>query len=643
MSTSEPPVVPGETVPAGVLPDWTVGDLPPPPVLSWRNWSAIVGPGVLLAGASIGSGEWLAGPGVTAQYGGTLLWLATLSIVAQVFANIEFMRYTIYCGEPLLVGAFRTWPGPLVWVVVYALMELAHVWPFNVANAAVALVSAIVGRLLEQEHQGLVTTLGIVLFLLSFVPLIFGGTAYKTLERIMSAKLVFVLVFLGLVSCFLVSGTTAYDVLTGFVRFGQVPVRADTIIDGRHFMVAQYDGSTRYGVQGTVGPDGAVVTGWKVDDKSFTDLQNPILAPHKTKLEMLKSWAEERAQPDRFLVADVRQFGSVSAAGKINADGSWGSPEITVADADGTQVYERVADLPDDEMRTRVVELINNRGLERVSALRYLRQHGQLPELDWALVAAFASIAGAGGLTNVMLSNYARDKGYGMGARVGAIPSAVGGTTVKLSHVGKVFPLTPENQLRWKGWMRHIVREQVGLWMICCFIGMALPCMMSVEFIRNAPVSEIRVAAMTAEGIDHRHPGWGLWPLTLFVAFLILYPGQILAGDIVPRRWCDIIWVASPLARRVRETRVKYIYYSLMIGMAIFGLVALLNVKPITLLKISGFVLNISLGASALHALYVNCTLLPPPLRPNWFMRLGVLSCGLFFFVISGIALFTVL
>jgi hypothetical protein len=578
---------------------------------------------------------------VTAQFGGTLLWIATLSIIAQVFANIEFMRYTIYCGEPLLVGAFRTWPGPLLWVFVYGLMELGHVWPFNVANAAVPLASAAVGRLPDQSHAGMVKTLGIVLFLLSFVPLLFGGTAYKTLERIMSAKLVFVLLFLGLVTCFLVSGTTAYEVLTGFVRFGQIPVRADTIIDGRHFMVIRYDGPTRYSVLGTVEPKETVVTGWTVGNKLFTDIHDPLLSPHKANLAKLVTWVEQHVQPDRYLVADVNQSGSVSAAGAIDRGGSWGSPQITVENADGTRIYRQLADVPDEELRKRLAALVENRGLQRVSVLSYVKEHGGLPELDWALVAAFASIAGAGGLSNVMLSNYARDKGYGMGARVGAIPSAVGGTTIKLSHVGKVFPLTSGNLLRWKGWMHHILREQVGLWMICCFIGMALPCMMSVEFIRNAPVSGMRVAAMTADGLSHRHPGWGLWPLTLLVAFLVLYPGQILAGDIVPRRWCDIIWAASPWARRIGETRVKYIYYSLMVGMAIFGVVALLYLEPLTLLKISGFVLNIALGASALHALYVNCTLLPPSLRPNWFMRAGVLFCSLYFFLISGIAIMT--
>jgi hypothetical protein len=68
-------------------------------------------------------------------------------------------------------------------------------------------------------------------------------------------------------------------------------------------------------------------------------------------------------------------------------------------------------------------------------------RHGRLPGLDWAMIMAFIGIAGAGGLSNTLFSNYARDKGWGMGARVGAIPSAIGGRTIGLSHTGCVFPL----------------------------------------------------------------------------------------------------------------------------------------------------------------------------------------------------------
>src|SRR5687767_12919794 len=106
------------------------------------------------------------------------------------------------------------------------------------------------------------------------------------------------------------------------------------------------------------------------------------------------------------------------------------------------------------------------------------------------MLAAFVAIAGAGGMTNTLFSNYARDKGWGMGLKVGAIPSAVGGKTIRLSHVGKVFPLNDETRPRWRGWMRFIIRDQVVIWMLCSVLGMALPCMLSMELIRHAPVSD---------------------------------------------------------------------------------------------------------------------------------------------------------
>ena len=63
-----------ETVPGGCLPDWEVHDLPaPPPYRFGRTFRNTLGPGIIALGGSIGSGEWLLGPAITAQYGGRLL------------------------------------------------------------------------------------------------------------------------------------------------------------------------------------------------------------------------------------------------------------------------------------------------------------------------------------------------------------------------------------------------------------------------------------------------------------------------------------------------------------------------------------------------------------------------------------------
>src|SRR5437868_4637971 len=75
------------------MPRWNTGPLIEAPVFTWKNWFALLGPGLLVGGSAIGGGEWLAGPAVTARYGGALMWLATLSIVGQVFYNMEISRY----------------------------------------------------------------------------------------------------------------------------------------------------------------------------------------------------------------------------------------------------------------------------------------------------------------------------------------------------------------------------------------------------------------------------------------------------------------------------------------------------------------------------------------------------------------------
>src|SRR4051794_27597043 len=86
------------------MPRWDAGQLPPAPVFQPRNLTGLLGPGLVMGAAAIGGGEWLTGPTVTAQFGGALLWLCTLSILGQVIYNVEVSRYALYCGEPIFTG-----------------------------------------------------------------------------------------------------------------------------------------------------------------------------------------------------------------------------------------------------------------------------------------------------------------------------------------------------------------------------------------------------------------------------------------------------------------------------------------------------------------------------------------------------------
>src|SRR5262245_32145211 len=129
------------------MPRWDTGELIDAPVFTWRNLLAMIGPGLVMGASAIGGGEWLAGPAVAAKYGGSLLWVATVSIVFQLIYNIEIGRYALYTGEPIFTGKFRILPHPMFWLVVYLCLDWGSVFPYLAANAAVPLEAVMIGQL----------------------------------------------------------------------------------------------------------------------------------------------------------------------------------------------------------------------------------------------------------------------------------------------------------------------------------------------------------------------------------------------------------------------------------------------------------------------------------------------------------------
>ena len=183
-------------------------------------------------------------------------------------------------------------------------------------------------------------------------------------------------------------------------------------------------------------------------------------------------------------------------------------------------------------------------------------EHGEWPVMSSAsiiVIGAFAGYAGGGGLANSTYSNFVRDKGWGMGSQVGAIPSAVGGRSVTLSHVGKVFELTAENMRRWRGWWRYVLTDQLIVWAPGCFMGMALPALLSMQFAQYSTITYEQAgmaqALITADGL--RNAGFSpvlgkvLWITAIFTGLTVMLPSQMSIVDDFSRRWTDAIWSAS--------------------------------------------------------------------------------------------------
>src|SRR5574342_297235 len=87
---------------------WGSADLPAPPPTRGLSLAGVIGPGAIILGLSIGSGEWLIGPAAFVKYGLSLLWVTGVAVFFQTVLSTELMRYTLYTGEPAVTGFMRT-------------------------------------------------------------------------------------------------------------------------------------------------------------------------------------------------------------------------------------------------------------------------------------------------------------------------------------------------------------------------------------------------------------------------------------------------------------------------------------------------------------------------------------------------------
>jgi Mn2+/Fe2+ NRAMP family transporter len=113
-------------------------------------WAALrkIGPGIILAGSIVGSGELLLTTSLGAEYGFAFLWLILFSCIVKVFVQIELGRYAISAGKPTL-GALNEFPGPrlgahwLVW------------WWFIMLLATISQLGAMIGGVAQALNLAL--------------------------------------------------------------------------------------------------------------------------------------------------------------------------------------------------------------------------------------------------------------------------------------------------------------------------------------------------------------------------------------------------------------------------------------------------------------------------------------------------------
>jgi hypothetical protein len=250
---------------------------------------------------------------------------------------------------------------------------------------------------------------------------------------------------------------------------------------------------------------------------------------------------------------------------------------------------------------------------------------------DFFLLGAFAAYCGGGGVANLTLTNWARDKGYGMSSIVGFIPAAVGGKKVALAHTGSTFTPNASSLERWRGWWRIVRVDQWGVYFIGAILGMVLPALLYVTFVpAGSDIRGLGVAAALAEAVATQK-GAIFGGVIAVLGVWLLFKTQLDILEAMTRAITDILWTGSSRIRAWRGGDVRVVYYTVLVAITAWGIIALRLTQPIILLALSANMAGIVFIISSLHLLYINTRLLPVELRPPMWRRVALVALAVFY------------
>ncbi|HEY6360968.1 MAG TPA: Nramp family divalent metal transporter [Vicinamibacterales bacterium] len=262
---------------------------------------------------------------------------------------------------------------------------------------------------------------------------------------------------------------------------------------------------------------------------------------------------------------------------------------------------------------------------------------------DFFLLGALAGFSGAGGAANLVLSNWARDRGYGMSERVGYISGALGGSHVHLTHSGFTFADSRESTIRWRGWWRIVRADQWGIFFTGAIAGMVLPALLYVTFLPpGTDIQGLGISAALASGIGAT-AGATLSGVVAMLGAWILFKTQLDVLEGMTRAITDMLWTGSRRLRAWRGGDVRAVYYAVLVAIILWGLIALRLAQPIVLVIVSANVAGFVLVVASLHLLYVNSRLLPPHVRPPLWRRVALVAVAVFYGMFVTLAMRSVL
>jgi hypothetical protein len=262
------------------------------------------------------------------------------------------------------------------------------------------------------------------------------------------------------------------------------------------------------------------------------------------------------------------------------------------------------------------------------------------PDIDLPVFIGATVFAGAGGLLNLCVSLWYRDKGMGMGKYAGKITNPITGRTEAMAATGFTFPINETNLKNWRAWFKFMLIDQGVIFWLLGSITLALLSMNAYAILtpKGLAPEGLQVAVVQAH-IFGEH--WGIFGYKLFLvmAFLMLFAVMWTVIDAFTRIVTDIIYVNSrqgPYTNKFsvfQKVSAHQLYYGLITSFVIISALLIPLKQPLIFLTISSVLGAVTMVIYIPMLIYLNNTQLAKPIRPGIITNI-LLAGGFLFYAV---------
>ena len=258
-------------------------------------------------------------------------------------------------------------------------------------------------------------------------------------------------------------------------------------------------------------------------------------------------------------------------------------------------------------------------------------------ELGIATILGAIAFAGAGGASNLVQSNWIRDKGLGMGARMSKIVSPITGEEEAAPSIGYMMRTDEENMRRWRGWWKVANQEQIFTFVILGLLTLIGLSVLVASVLPQGTYGEPGDIAFLQKEAQALGNQIGPWFETFFyiAGFAILFSTNVGIIDYVSRLTADTLKTGY-LAQSQFWSESK-IYFVIAWIMCIGGAAILFAglEQPLVLLIIASSGGGVVMFLYSGMLIWLNRRALPEPLKLKSWRLVGMVITFVMFAVLS--------